>query len=275
MSEQDYLYHYTSVDSLALILKNRTIRLNSLEKMDDLQEQKTSDVKNFGKFFFVSSWTSDEIESIPMWKMYTDPKSGVRIKLHKNPFKRVSTKGSDFIETFGCIPTDDNSISFGQDTFLNLADLIKQGVYSAQAWKGDILYEMEYTTDKSLLEPQVVSTNVKETSISFGTLGRYKNEHWRFQKEWRYLMSFIPMDFNHSPEEMLKKFTQTAVEIVSGTAVLPINYYDLPIDDCWFEEMEITPSPQMSAGYRVLLETLVEKYNPTAIIKESDLKDLI
>ena len=35
---------------------------------------------------------------------------------------------------------------------------------------------MEYTTDKSLLEPQIVKTDEKETSISFGTLGRYKNE---------------------------------------------------------------------------------------------------
>ena len=37
----EYLYHYTSVDSLALILKNKTIRLNPLDKMDDLQEKKT------------------------------------------------------------------------------------------------------------------------------------------------------------------------------------------------------------------------------------------
>ena len=54
MNQNDYLYHYTSVDSLALILKNRTIRLNTLDKLDDLQEQKTADIKNFGKFFFVS-----------------------------------------------------------------------------------------------------------------------------------------------------------------------------------------------------------------------------
>lgn len=52
---QEYLYHYTSIENLALILKNRTIRLNTLDKMDDLQEQKTRDVQNFGKFFFVSS----------------------------------------------------------------------------------------------------------------------------------------------------------------------------------------------------------------------------
>lgn len=34
----DYLYHYTNVETLALILANRTIRFNALNKMDDLQE---------------------------------------------------------------------------------------------------------------------------------------------------------------------------------------------------------------------------------------------
>lgn len=271
----EYLYHYTSVDSLALILKNQTIRLNTLDKMDDLQEQKTRDIENFGKLFFVSSWTSDETESIPMWKMYTSPKSGVRIKMRKNPFKRTPTTGSDLINAFGYVPTDDGSKTFAQDTFLNLVDLMKLGVYCPQAWNGDILHEMIYTTDKRFLEPQVVKTEGDEISISFSELGRYKNEHWKFQKEWRYLMSFMPMDFRLSPEEMYRKFNKTALEIISGTASLPITYFDLVINEECFKEMEITPSPQITAGYKVLLADLVEKYNPSATILESSLLGLI
>lgn len=270
-----FLYHYTSVDSLALILKNQTIRLNTLDKMDDLQEQKTRDIENFGKFFFVSSWTSDETESIPMWKMYTSPKSGVRIKMRKNPFKRTPTTGSDFTNAFGYVPTDEEAKTFTQDTFLNLADLMKLGVYCPQAWNGDILYEMIYTTDKRFLEPQVVKTEGDKTSISFSELGRYKNEHWKFQKEWRYLMSFIPMDFRLSPEEMYRNFNKTALDIISGTASLPISYFDLEISEDCFKEMEITPSPQMTAGYKILLADLVEKYNPFASIRESSLLGLI
>ena len=60
-NEIEYLYHYTSIEKLALILKNRTIRLNPLDKMDDLQEQKTADVENIGKFVFISSWTLDTV----------------------------------------------------------------------------------------------------------------------------------------------------------------------------------------------------------------------
>lgn len=38
MDDIEYLYHYTSIETLALILKNHTIRFNSLDKMDDLQQ---------------------------------------------------------------------------------------------------------------------------------------------------------------------------------------------------------------------------------------------
>ena len=125
---QEYLYHYTSIENLALILKNRTIRLNTLDKMDDLQEQKTRDVQNFGKFFFVSSWTSLESESIPMWKMYTCPSSGVRIKLAKNPFKWQYTKGSDFEKIPGYKNVDQESREYVRETFVNWADMMLQGV---------------------------------------------------------------------------------------------------------------------------------------------------
>lgn len=50
MDESKYLYHYTNIETLALILKNRTIRFNSLDRMDDLQEQQTADVKILDNF---------------------------------------------------------------------------------------------------------------------------------------------------------------------------------------------------------------------------------
>ena len=87
MDTPKYLYHYTSVESLALILENSTIRLNSLDRMDDLQEKETKDLKGLGSFCYVSSWTDDHSEQIPMWKMYTDLKAGVRIRLKTLPFK--------------------------------------------------------------------------------------------------------------------------------------------------------------------------------------------
>lgn len=60
-----YLYHYTNLSSLCSILKSGMIRFNPLTKMDDMDEAEIRDFKNFAKYVFVSSWTSDSRESIP------------------------------------------------------------------------------------------------------------------------------------------------------------------------------------------------------------------
>lgn len=90
MDNCEYLYHYTNIETLALILKNRTIRFNSLDKMDDLQEQQTADIENIGQFCYISSWTEDDTESIPMWNMYASLDLGVRIKLCKIHLKYIT-----------------------------------------------------------------------------------------------------------------------------------------------------------------------------------------
>ena len=256
MDKIEYLYHYTSLESLALILKNRTIRLNPLDKMDDIQEQKTADIENIGKFVFVSSWTDDVVESIPMWKMYTDPRCGVRIKLRKNPFLKHGTRGSDFEKVLGATLEDEKSRTTVMDTFLDLTAMLEGGYVSPQGWSGDILTKIEYTNDLDKLEPSV---------------GSCENTHWRFQNEWRYIMDFVPMNFSSNPQQIARYFSQTVLQMSTGIAEPPFRYYDLDIDSKYFEEMEITCSPQMSAGNRTILETLVERYNPNATILESEL----
>ena len=91
-----YLYHYTTIQNLALILKNRTLRLMPLNLMDDLQEAKSKDLQDFGQFIYVSSWTDREEEAIPMWKMYTKPECGVRIGMVENPFQVIDNTTHEF-----------------------------------------------------------------------------------------------------------------------------------------------------------------------------------
>ena len=62
----DVLYHYTSVESLAMILSTKTFRLSPLSALDDSQEEKAEDVTKIGRTIFVSCWTDDDKESIPV-----------------------------------------------------------------------------------------------------------------------------------------------------------------------------------------------------------------
>ena len=206
-----------------------------------------------------------------MWKMYTDPRCGVRIKLRKNPFFKHGTRGSDFEKVLGATLEDEKSRTTVMDTFLDLTAMLEGGYVSPQGWSGDILTKIEYTNDLDKLEPSVGSCENGKNRIALGLLGKYKNTHWRFQNEWRYIMDFVPMNFSSNPQQIARYFSQTVLQMSTGIAEPPFRYYDLDIDPKYFEEMEITCSPQMSAGNRTILETLVERYNPNAPILESEL----
>ena len=81
------IFHYTNLDSLALILKTRNIRFTRMDRVDDIREAQNHLGIDFGKYFFVSCWTTDAKESIPQWNMYSDQMRGVRIELPTYPFQ--------------------------------------------------------------------------------------------------------------------------------------------------------------------------------------------
>lgn len=269
-----YLYHYTSIEKLALILKNQTIRLNPLDTMDDLQEAQTADLNNIGKFVFVSSWTAETVESIPMWKMYTDPTAGVRIKLHSNPFVRHGTFGKDIERVTNIEASDEKQRNMRVDTFLDISDLIQKKFFSPEAWQGDILYPITYTSDPNLLLPSIVGNSGDGAQIHWGILGKYKNTGWHFQNEWRYIMKFISLAIDDI-ENLHANTVNTFHRILKGSEPPPFRYFDLKIAPEHFTSMEITISPQISLGNRILLEALVEKYNPSAVIIESEYRGLL
>lgn len=264
----ELLYHYTSIDRFAQILKNRTIRLSPLDKMDDLQENITKDIKNIGRFFFASCWTAEEEESIPMWNMYTDIKAGIRIGLPKNPFVWHTTTPDDLTKVYGQPPSGP---SRNLETFLNLASLIEMGVQSPQAWGGDILKQIIYTTDIEKLEPNIASIADGKIDMNTAPVGIYKNIHWAFQNEWRYLMTFLPIDLKTPVDKWQEHFNTVVNRLYRGELEPPFDHFDLDISPESMEKMVVTPSPKMTAGNRIVLEALLEKYNPACKVKESSL----
>ena len=274
MNTNEYLYHYTNIETLALILKNRTIRFNSLNKMDDLQEQQTADVKNIGQFCYISSWTEDSTESIPMWNMYASLNLGVRIKLRKNPFKIYNNTAESLSKVVNTTVNDESNGKPLQ-SIIPITEMFSKRFMSIQAMTKDLLVKVEYTDDKDKLYPHLLSENGESFSIALGELGKYKNLHWEFQNEWRYILTILPFNLNQPVENSLKSFQIIANKMRLGIEKQPFPYYDMYLSDEAFSEMEITLSPHISAGSKIIAESLVEKYNPAAIITESQLIGLI
>lgn len=106
-------------------------------------------------------------------------------------------------------------------------------------------------------------------------LGIHKNIHWEFQHEWRYILQFYPVNINQDPNILPTSVQIMANKILHGLEKQPFPFYDLQLDDVAFSEMEITLSPRISAGYRLIVNSLIEKYNPSALIHNSSLLGLI
>ncbi len=275
MESNEYLYHYTNIETLALILSNKTIRFNSLNNTDDLQEQETADIKNIGQFFYISSWTDDSTESIPMWNMYASLNLGVRIRLRKNPFKIYDNSVESIKETIN-IPIKYSSNNALVKTLIPFSEMFNKGFYTTQALTKDILFKVEYTDDKEKLYPHILEQQETSVSLAFGELGRYKNLHWKFQNEWRYMLTILPFNLTQlNTTNMLNNLSLIASKLILGTEKQPFPHYDMKLSEESFSEMQITLSPRISAGNRIIVKSLIEKYNPSAELKESSLIGLI
>ena len=276
----EYLYHYTNIDSLALILKHRTIRLNSLDKMDDLQEQMSTDRQNFGKFVFVSSWTSDEDESIPMWRMYTPKGKGIRIKMPINPFVEYQPTIQELGTLLHCNVEGAPNVAVPFKMIVPAKDIFNGDFSIANYSVNNQLSEVKYVDDDELLRPTIIHPDGNGgISVDFGKLGIYKNTYWAFQKEWRYRLLFCPASTAKMIGDHLSKQNTEMQNLlhrfIAGSAALPFSHYDLHIRQECFNDMSITLSPDISDSAKMFAELLVEKYNPMCRIEASVLTNLI
>ena len=199
---ENVLYHYTSIDTLEKILLTRTIRFGNLSSVDDVDVDENEDLGRFGRFCYVSCWTNEEKESIPMWNMYAHDMAGVRIEMKEFPFEQY------FYE-------DKDGKPF--KTYIDTEERDKQGEkYILHVYPE--LVEIDYTEREELLYPRIKNViekieeengqRKKSTSYTYTVnhLGCFKRKCWSFQKEWRYKIFVSPYTYSElknckNPEE--------------------------------------------------------------------------
>lgn len=267
------LYHYASLDTLALILHNRTIRFSRLDKADDPQEQRSADSQNLGKMKLVSCWTSSDEESIPMWREYAGAECGVRIQMKSHPFRRysVSTESLNKLSSEAVL----NALGGSFDGLhLPLEEFWDKDYFFFETARNiNMLHKVEYTNDESLLFPKVISTfGNGGVEAKILALGVHKAAAWSYQQEWRYILSAVPIGIASVSNVRIDR-VQRANDIIldkCNPGIPP--YYDLVISDEAFSSMKIVSSPKMTNGNRVILDALVEKYAPGIEVAESSIE---
>lgn len=275
MSEADYpefLYHYTSLETLALILENRTLCLNNLACVDDMDEAETADMGCFGRFVNVSCWTSDKEESIPLWKMYTPDMHGVRIKLPPFPFKKYTYHKGEYLFS----DSEDDV-----ETYINVEKVFNDN-RALIAANQPRLIKVEYNDDLSLLFPTIKTDSVTPDPItgqlmysidlSFLTVGEYKRTAWDFQKEWRYIMTCIPIGMQEASSKTFKLQREILTRLKDPSQKAPYERFFLDLDENAVQEMEVLFGPRMTDAEKILAKALLEKHGLAGRYSESSLR---
>lgn len=265
------LYHYTTIDTLALILKNRTIRFNRLDKVDDLEEKVVSCGVNLGQYMFASCWTKDAEESIPLWKMYAGVTDGIRIALDEDMFQEYNIH--------------DLKLNNGLHSVGGIKSLIPQKDIEATGYmimpvyknsKSDFFYrDIEYVDNVQEMTSDIFQETEKGVNINFGKVGRYKNTRWAFQKESRFVLNVFPFNPLHFSSQMMNFAGNITSNCYKGNKQVPFDYYDMRLQDCVVDNIEIILSPSMSDSKRIIVEALCKQFTKNGIVKESNLSGLV
>lgn len=256
------LFHYTTIDTLALILDSKSIKFSRLDLLDDKTESEQFAEFNPLQYIFSASFTDDPVESIPMWKMYANMETGIRIEFDSETL--ISPTHKKII-----IPKNEHECAIFPPsiyTAVNANDVLNSD-YALAYWNLDdedsidqciklkrISYINNYQ-DKykglikisDTIENGNITRNIQYNPTNFGF---YKSEYWAFQKEVRLLIYAVP--FAKNIDEINK--------IVANKRPLNSTFLLVPLADKCLQHLKITLSPKASCASRLIVKALVDKY---------------
>ncbi|MCB1907671.1 MAG: hypothetical protein KDH15_09900 [Rhodocyclaceae bacterium] len=279
MPHPNRIFHYTSVENLALILNSGKIRFSRLDKVDDASEAPMAQGIAFSKYFFVSCWTAEPVESIPQWHLYTNGMQGVRIDLPAYPFqsKRVTApKVWQSLQIDGSIysPLDLHE-SFGP-TYTVVPTFMSRDQFAGYV---EYVPNVQERYDASV-RTQSEDPSKPRFSISKPyELVRLKTLPWLFQKEYRFALFVLPTGPLPADGPGNPDYYQNVAEYVAdsfGTGRDPgVEYIDLDLRQGALSELVVTTGPLCSVGAKLCVEALVQRYAPTGRVQSSELEGCV
>lgn len=254
-----YLYHYTTIETLAMILKNKTIRFNRLDLVNDLLEAYSTDIPRAKECIFVSCWTDQENELIPLWNIYTGNSNGVRIKLPASMFNLQ--KGLTVYEKGGAM------------TYTNYPyEVIRKGEGLSEtnrAIHGP--NKVFYTNTEKYFNVKCLNkysyNGEKKLKIEPYDLGLIKKKDWEFEQEWRFKISALfSFETNYPDNELIN---DTLLNFEDYNVLT--RYIDIPLDKNAFDDCEIILGPNTNEAHFLIVQALLDKYASKATLDRSKL----
>lgn len=264
------IYHYTSIDTLALIMNNKTIRFNRLDRVDDKEETLFGsgpfNIK-VSKNVFVSCWTRNPKENPDLWQRYTKDK-GVRIALDEDMFQTYQI--------------NDHFKSFFPDWFKDVDDCVFPLPLNEAK-----LYDVKYVENNKELINSCGSYENDYIQFKIQGLGIYKKkEYWEQQEESRFKLFAFPSTRDasikinsHSVNDILSAM-DTVTSLLLRNHQIALEYYDMPLKKDVLNNIEITMGPNTTDDdkakvRRIIYPCLYDQFFSNRRIADSCLKERI
>ena len=271
-----YLYQYTTMDSVLAILESKTIRFTRLDSLNDLNEGCCGEYAHLKKYVYISSWSADERESIPMWSLYGRKKDvldeGVRIKVPTNLFTFDGDGNLADNLRLEKILGGWNAVVDVKTKPIVLSPVLRtwQEIYG----DGD-----EFIARKQVVGPIRVNYMVNKEYIDkysstlrkeyLGTrnaffpdqIGYEKADAWSYENEYRFWMRYPYMRELRGDDEALKG----DIQYIEG------DYIDVFFNEKAIPEMEITLAPNFNPNMIESFKSNLEKLGFSKELQKSAL----
>jgi len=251
------LYHYTTINTLGLILKQKKIKFSRLDLINDPLDGFSSKFLESKKIAYISCFTKRKDDSIPMWSLYTKGFRGVRIGFPDNLFGNVEQN------RFGL------KIRASKQNPLNQKTPFIAG-------PEDIIYKKNINEIDHELLQEIENPKVKHLgkAMKFNPfiIGKYKLDDWKFEEESRFIIHAIDYGFvsridsgafDRRLNDIYSKIEENGKEIF-------INFNEEILS-----EVEILMGPKTNESDRIIIEALVSTNAPNIKIIEKSKKQIV
>lgn len=258
------LYHYTSIETLALILKNKTIKFNRLDAVDDLEEAGyTSNGAQLGKYMFVSCWTKSTEENIALWSMYAEKGKGIRIELDEDMFYEYKAEDTQYVKV----------VKQMENPLMPLSEIIRDDYIfftplksSYNFFQRDVVY-VDYPNEK--VKDALIWHN-DGCNIDFSLVGKYKRTHWKFQEETRFSLVAVPCNKCKSAD-----ISSKIIYNIENNIELPFKEYYLKLKQKVLDNIIVRLGCSCTEADYIIIETLLNKYTNNGKVEKSKLAGTI
>ena len=250
------IYHYTSTETLALILKNKTLRFNNAKFVDDPNEAITKDYVSMQDYVFISCWSNEAIESIPLWKIYGNNCHGVRLE---SDTKYIHFEGEE-TPLNGIYKVVENvKKEVESDYFINVWQLNKPSI--------NHYFETNYSDKERIFKKDTSTPTKKSWEYQVDAAFNTKATCWAFEKETR----FILLGCSLEPSKA-KNNWQLVFNNITEKKRISSRFVDLMLFNDFFNNLTITTGPLQNESEKIIVQSLVQKYNQNIKVLDSKLQ---